>query len=80
MGRERAGYKYLDTNLHELHVCSVPLTDEAAIEYAKMVDSWFEHSGDKVRFIQAHGFDSHEYVFLPVEIADGEVVRRATDS
>ena len=64
--REAGGYQYLDANLHHVHTSSVPLTDEEALEYFKIVQLMFPADPDLVvKYIKKRELNGAVYDMMP---------------
>lgn len=61
--REARAYCYLDENYEELHTTSVPMTDEEALEYFRIVYIWYPD--DPPKFIQHKPLDSDNFIPMP---------------
>lgn len=68
----QAGYRYTSTGFTILHVTSAPQTDEAAIEYASMVEEWYPKT--KVLLIEKRTAGQQEWKLIKhVEEASGQL-------
>lgn len=64
--REAGGYRYLDENFHHVHTTSVPLSDEEALEYFKIVQLMYPADPDyKVKYIMRREINGSEYHMMP---------------
>lgn len=72
----RPAYQYMDLDLDVMHVTSAPTSDEAALEYFKLVQAWFPQT--TVQFIQRREAGQYVYQFMPFEYVDGEVKKLVT--
>lgn len=79
--RERAAYQWLDAMFTPLHTSSVPMDDEEALDYSKLVELWFP--GRKVKYLWGKDLGSNDFKMLPYQIEvhpdDGEVYYVRTD-
>lgn len=63
--REAAGYQYLNEKFEAIHITSVPMTDQEALEYFPIVAVWFNDTAPK--YVMKRGFDEHDYKLIPYQ-------------
>ena len=63
--REAGGYEYLDDKLQPVHLTSVPMTDEEALEYFGIVQLMFPTGEVNVTYITRREINGHEFKMMP---------------
>ena len=63
--REALAYQYLGPDFVPVHVTSVPMNDDEALEYFGIVELMFVGPGPHARYIQRKALDSQKFEMMP---------------
>lgn len=79
--RDAGGYQYLSDEFKVVHTTSVPMNDEEAIDYFRIVQCMFPKDSVKVKYLTRREMNGHEYKMIPWQYdPDMKVVKQIVKS